>query len=148
MTSFVNGGGRVVVDLWTIAPVELEEVCGGLADLLSLAPFLHDAENVWEWGYTHEEEARIEINATRKHDDDDEPLFEEPIRVMLLIRNDIPKQQETLLRDKWVPKLGEALAIVTGQTVYVGAWEYLSGDDFALRADRQFAPHPADIGST
>lgn len=139
MASLASGGGKIVADLWTTAPITLDQLCTVLSHTLGVGPFQHDCENVWEWGYAQVEGGHLEVNVTRKHEDG-EPLPEEPIRVILLVSGKARPDWADGIRATWLPRIGQALANATGTIAYSGHWRYLRDDDFELEVQREFTP--------
>lgn len=139
MGSLVSGEGMVVAQLWTIAPIELDQLCDVLGQTLGIGPFQHDSENVWAWGYAHVEDDHLEVNVARKHEDF-EPLLEDPIHVMLLVPGNAGQHREEEIRETWLPRVGQALANATGVSAYSGQWHYLRSDNFEYDVEREFTP--------
>lgn len=139
MISLVSSGGEVIADLWTTAQLELVQLCRLLCQRLGIGPFQHDYENVWEWGYGQVDGGQLEVNVTRKHEDG-KPLFEEPIRVMLLVPAHSRQDWVDRIQVTWLPRIGQVLADTTGAIAYSGRWRYLLGNDFDLEVHRVFAP--------
>ena len=97
MASLFPEGGRLHTGFGDIEwPHSLEDFGEHLAQVMDLAPFEHDAENVYEWGQTLTASSQIEVNITRKHGGFHPPPG--PISVILVVSRDAPAEWT----DEWV----------------------------------------------
>jgi hypothetical protein len=126
--------------LWVTTSLTLEEFGDQLSNALQWSEFDFDYENVWEWGITKIEDNYIKVNISRKHHRG-EPLLEEPLTVLFLVRNDgLPKYNKNWIRANLFPKFGQTIANLTKQAVYFGTAKHLGGDDFAYEPSGAFQP--------
>jgi hypothetical protein len=132
---------RVREFLWVTVPMELDTFCDLLGSKLELPAFHFDAENVYEWGITKTEHGHVEVNISRKHNKG-EPLFDEPICILLLVENAAPPIYDSeWITKNLVPVYGQIVANLTGKRAYYGNIEYLGDENFSYHPSKEFEPH-------